>query len=241
MALAMSFMLTEKKYDYETSCFFLSVFGLGPAWTMYVHTTVHTHHTRATHAPHTRHTRATHTHMPHTHAPHTHAPHAPHTHASYALPYHLPHLTLLHTLTHPYTNSHAHHTPHPTIAPTLSTSRTSHIPNSHGQALTAFRYLLGFFLPPLWFFGLFYIASIVSVKKTAGFIHLSTLIVYVMYLFFLSSFHSPSPFLFIVGVRRINSCVGSFLLTKFSLTSIIDFFYFYFLLSSCFPHFPSFF
>eukprot|EP00026_Physarum_polycephalum_P003049 Phypoly_transcript_03058.p1 GENE.Phypoly_transcript_03058~~Phypoly_transcript_03058.p1 ORF type:complete len:746 (+),score=135.76 Phypoly_transcript_03058:269-2506(+) len=76
MALAMSFMLTEKKYDYETSCFFLSVFGLGPAWTMY---------------------------------------------------------------------------------------------------------LLGFFLPPLWFFGLFYISSIVSVKKTAGFIHLSTLIVYVIY------------------------------------------------------------
>jgi hypothetical protein len=73
----MNFMLTEKKLNYENTCFFLSIFGLGPAWTMYI---------------------------------------------------------------------------------------------------------LGFFLPFLWFFGLFYIASAVSVKKNAGVAHFVTLVLYVVYI-----------------------------------------------------------
>ncbi len=96
MGSMMQYVLSEKKVNYENSCFFLSIFGLGPAWTMYG--------------------------------------------SSFPL------------LILPF------------------------------RILTfCCRYIFGFFLPFLWFFGLFYIASAVSVKKTAGYAHCATLILYVVY------------------------------------------------------------
>lgn len=95
MGSMMHFMTTEKKTNYENSCFFISIFGLGPAWTMYVF--------------------------------------------EFAV--------------------------------------------SSVRWLLFHRYLLGFFLPVLWFFGLFYIASAVSVKKTAGAVHFVTLVLYCVYPF----------------------------------------------------------
>jgi len=105
------FMLTEKKDNYETSCFFLSIFGLGPSWTMY---------------------------------------------------------------------------------------------------------LLGFFLPVLWFFGLFYIASVATVKKVAGWVHLITLMLYVVYA---SVVLSRGPL--------VNRLVALFMVQVFGIVLFIIFFLFW--------------